>query len=45
MKRESLLVKWKLFGMRNNGIAEEKLKPQIQTQFDLTDAQMQELFK
>ncbi len=31
--------------MRNNGIAEEKLKPQIQTQFDLTDAQMQELFK
>ena len=31
--------------MRNNGIAEEKLKPQIQAQFDLTDAQMQELFK
>ena len=31
--------------MRNNGIAEEKLKPQIQIQFDLTDAQMQELFK
>ncbi|MFC2684684.1 MAG: hypothetical protein ACFN06_04075 [Limosilactobacillus oris] len=29
--------------MRNNGIAEEKLKPQIQAQFDLTDAQMQEL--
>ncbi len=31
--------------MRNNGIAEEKLKPQIQAQFDLTDVQMQELFK
>ncbi|EEW54261.1 Rpn family recombination-promoting nuclease/putative transposase [Limosilactobacillus antri] len=31
--------------MRNNGISEEKLKPQIQQQFDLTAAQMQELFK
>ena len=31
--------------MQDNGLSEEELKPQIQRQFSLTTAQMQELFK